>query len=73
MTDFGVYESRFIEKGDDKLGILKRYLGSLAAGNKDYINGYGMKSKDINYFLANPSFRRFFSSEAPKKKSKIFL
>ncbi|MFS7965115.1 putative peptidase M41, AAA+ ATPase domain, ATPase, AAA-type, core, peptidase, FtsH [Helianthus anomalus] len=66
-----VYESRVNGNGDESLRILRRFLGSLA-GNKD-INGRGLSSKvcvsDISCVLANPRFRRFFSSEAPKKKN----
>ncbi|KAF5797180.1 putative peptidase M41, AAA+ ATPase domain, ATPase, AAA-type, core, peptidase, FtsH [Helianthus annuus] len=66
-----VYESRVNGNGDESLRILRRFLGSLA-GNKD-INGGGLSSKvcvsDISCVLANPRFRRFFSSEAPKKKN----
>lgn len=73
LTDSSAYQSRDIRQADDNLGVLKRYLGSLAANNERY--GSGLSSKvylsDIKYVLANPRFQRFFSSEAPKKKSKI--
>ncbi|CAI9301203.1 unnamed protein product [Lactuca saligna] len=71
LTDSSAYQSRYIRQADDNLGVLKRYLGSLAANNERY--GSGLSSKvylsDIKYVLANPRFQRFFSSEAPKKKN----
>ncbi|KAI3678293.1 hypothetical protein L6452_37580 [Arctium lappa] len=71
LTGSSVYQSRYIGQTDDNLGFLKRYLGSLAANNDK--NGFGLSSKvyisDINFLLANPRIRRFFSSEAPKKKN----
>ncbi|KAL8261759.1 hypothetical protein R6Q59_025808 [Mikania micrantha] len=71
LTGSSVNQSRFDGNGDGNLGILRRCLGSLA-GNKE-INGYGLSSKvyisDISSVLANPRFRRLFSSEAPKKKN----
>lgn len=71
LTGSSVYQSRYIGQADDNLGFLKRYLGSLAANNEK--NGFGLSSKvyisDINFVLANPRIRRFFSSEAPKKKN----
>ncbi|CAK9187274.1 unnamed protein product [Ilex paraguariensis] len=56
------YLSRF----DGKLGFLRGYLASVGV-NKEFIpKGY---ISDLNYVLANPRIRRFFSSEAPKKKN----
>ncbi|XP_076930283.1 ATP-dependent zinc metalloprotease FTSH 3, mitochondrial-like [Bidens hawaiensis] len=72
LTDSSVYPSRFNGIGGEDLGILRRCLGSLA-GNKDVNGSWILSSKvymsDINYVLANPKFRRFFSNEAPKKKN----
>lgn len=51
---------------DSNLGFLRSYLGSIGAQNKDYLS-------DVKYALANPGFCRFFSSEAPKKKSEFFV
>ncbi|GKA60840.1 ATP-dependent zinc metalloprotease FTSH 10, mitochondrial-like protein [Tanacetum coccineum] len=67
-----VYESRYVVNGggDVNLGILGRYLSSLAgSGFYDGSKGYGLRPKDLNRVFANASFRRLFSSEAPKKKN----
>ena len=55
---------------DSGLGFLRGYLTSIGAGK-----GFVSKSylSDLNFVLANPRIRRFFSSEEPKKKSKKFL
>ncbi|XP_015874012.2 ATP-dependent zinc metalloprotease FTSH 10, mitochondrial [Ziziphus jujuba] len=52
------------------------YLGSRINGNlgflRDYIASIGAHkahASDFRYILANPNFRRLFSSEAPKKKN----
>jgi len=50
---------------DANLGFLRRYLASIGAHRKEILS-------DLNYVLANPRLRRFFSSEAPKKKSNFF-
>uniref|UniRef100_A0A7C8YHC8 AAA+ ATPase domain-containing protein n=1 Tax=Opuntia streptacantha TaxID=393608 RepID=A0A7C8YHC8_OPUST len=47
---------------DANLGFLRRYLASIGAHRKEILS-------DLNYVLANPRLRRFFSSEAPKKKN----
>lgn len=71
LTDSPAYQSRYIGQADDNLGVLKRYLGSLAANNERHASGLSSKVylSDIKYVLANPRFQRFFSSEAPKKKN----
>ncbi|KAL3850655.1 hypothetical protein ACJIZ3_012537 [Penstemon smallii] len=51
---------------DGKLGILRGYLTAIG-GNKGSISRAYLS--DFNYFIANPRMRRFFSSEAPKKKN----
>lgn len=52
---------------DGKLGFFREYLASAGA-----LKGFSAKSylSDLNYVLANPRVHRFFSSGAPKKKSK---
>ncbi|XP_071717296.1 ATP-dependent zinc metalloprotease FTSH 3, mitochondrial-like [Rutidosis leptorrhynchoides] len=70
LTDYD--QSRYIGNGYEKLGFLKRYLGSLAANSNKDINGSSfskMYISDLNNVIANPKFRRFFCSEAPKKKN----
>ncbi|XP_057956695.1 ATP-dependent zinc metalloprotease FTSH 10, mitochondrial-like isoform X2 [Malania oleifera] len=56
----------YLGRFDGKLGFLRTYLASIRAqkelGSKLYLS-------DLNYVLANPRIRRFFSSEAPKKKN----
>lgn len=52
------------------LGFLKRYLATIGA-HKRFVSKANLS--DFNYVLANPRLRRFFSSEAPKKKSKFFF
>lgn len=48
------------------LGFLKRYLATIGA-HKRFVSKANLS--DFNYVLANPRLRRFFSSEAPKKKN----
>ncbi|KAJ6832687.1 ATP-dependent zinc metalloprotease FTSH 8, mitochondrial-like [Iris pallida] len=57
----GGHGARSSEVGGDvaNLGFLRGYLTSVGAG----------KSPDWRFLLANPSFRRFFSSESPNKKN----
>nr|XP_043635284.1 ATP-dependent zinc metalloprotease FTSH 3, mitochondrial-like isoform X2 [Erigeron canadensis] len=66
-------DSQNVIGNGDKLGFLKRYLSSFSAANNnnnDNILGSNPKVvSDLKYLLANPSFRRFFSSESPKKKN----
>ncbi|GLT43353.1 hypothetical protein SLA2020_173120 [Shorea laevis] len=56
----------FVERISGDLGFLRTYLTSLGAANDFNSKAY---LSDLNYVLANPRFRRFFSSEAPKKKN----
>lgn len=58
----------YINQLDDKLGFFRGYIASIGA-NKELASKSHYLS-DLNYGLANPRLRRFFSSEAPKKKSK---
>ncbi|PWA66687.1 FTSH protease 3 [Artemisia annua] len=70
-----VYESRYVVSGgvgggDVNLGVLGRYLSSVAGtGFRDGGKGFGLRPKDLDRVFANASFRRLFSSEAPKKKN----
>ena len=55
------------------------YLGSRENGALGFLRGYltsigarKVSASDFRYILGNPEFRRLFSSEAPKKKSKLF-
>lgn len=48
------------------LGLLSRHFASLT-GRK------GLVDNDLIGVFANPRLRRFFSDEAPKKKSMFFL
>lgn len=50
-----------------KLGLLREYLAS--AGGKSGQFARASYFSDFNYVIANPRLRRFFSSEAPKKKN----
>ena len=50
-----------------ELGFLRGYLASIGARKEFTSKAY---LSDLNFVLANPRIRRFFSSEAPKKKSK---
>ncbi|KAK8494049.1 hypothetical protein V6N13_076436 [Hibiscus sabdariffa] len=47
-------------------GYLRGYLGSIGASKEFASKAY---LSDLNSVLANPRIRRFFSSEAPKKKN----
>ncbi|KAL7201670.1 hypothetical protein ACSBR1_033382 [Camellia fascicularis] len=60
------YVDRDISRFDDKLGFLRGYLTSIGANKGTLSKPY---LSDLNYLLANPRLRRFFSSEAPKKKN----
>lgn len=51
---------------DAKLGFLREYFVAVRAPE-----ALGSKLSDWNRVLLNPRIRRFFSSEAPKKKSMI--
>lgn len=61
-------DTYILNQFDDKLGFLRGYVASIGA-NKELASKSHYLS-DLNYVLANPRLRRFFSSEAPKKKSK---
>lgn len=50
---------------DGALGFLRGYLTSFGARK--------VFASDFRYILGNPEFRRLFSSEAPKKKSKLYV
>ncbi|XP_052185985.1 ATP-dependent zinc metalloprotease FTSH 10, mitochondrial-like [Diospyros lotus] len=52
---------------DEKLGFLRGYLTSIRS-NREFVSKPYYLS-DLNHVLANPKLRRFFSSEAPKKKN----
>ncbi|KAF5930849.1 hypothetical protein HYC85_031722 [Camellia sinensis] len=60
------YVDRDISRFDDKLGFLRGYLTSIGANKGTLSKPY---LSDLNYLLANSRLRRFFSSEAPKKKN----
>ncbi|XP_021278866.1 ATP-dependent zinc metalloprotease FTSH 10, mitochondrial-like [Herrania umbratica] len=49
-----------------ELGFLRGYLTSIGARKEFCSKSY---LSDLNFVLANPRIRRFFSSEAPKKKN----
>ncbi|XP_022755801.1 ATP-dependent zinc metalloprotease FTSH 3, mitochondrial-like [Durio zibethinus] len=49
-----------------ELGFLRGYLASIGAGKEFTSKTY---LSDLSFVLANPKIRRFFSSEAPKKKN----
>uniref|UniRef100_A0A2P2LA61 Uncharacterized protein MANES_01G171200 n=1 Tax=Rhizophora mucronata TaxID=61149 RepID=A0A2P2LA61_RHIMU len=49
-----------------ELGFVRGYLTSIGAGKGSASKTY---LSDLNAVLANPRVRRFFSSEAPKKKN----
>ncbi|PSS14233.1 ATP-dependent zinc metalloprotease FTSH 10 like, partial [Actinidia chinensis var. chinensis] len=57
----------YISRFDEKLGFLRGYLASIGACKEFASKAYYLS--DLNYVLANPRLRRFFSSEAPKKKN----
>ncbi|CAK7331492.1 unnamed protein product [Dovyalis caffra] len=57
-------EDGFVD-GRGGLGLLRGYLTSIGRGGthkSSYLS-------DLNFILANPRIRRFFSNEAPKKKN----
>lgn len=53
-----------------ELGLLRGYLATIRT-SKEVVPKQGFS--DLNHVFANPRLRRFFSSEAPKKKSESFL
>lgn len=52
---------------DGGLGFLRRRFASLAARKG------GVDANDLSRVFANPRLRRFFSSQAPKKKKKSMV
>ncbi|GMH12263.1 hypothetical protein Nepgr_014104 [Nepenthes gracilis] len=56
------YGSEYVFLSDVKIGFLRSYLASVGHHRKVYVS-------DLNYVLANPKIRRFFSDEAPKKRN----
>ncbi|CAI0393359.1 unnamed protein product, partial [Linum tenue] len=56
----------FANRIDDGVGILRSYLTSIGAAKSSAAK---TSVSNLNAILANPRLRRFFSSEAPKKKS----
>ncbi|XP_047331275.1 ATP-dependent zinc metalloprotease FTSH 10, mitochondrial-like [Impatiens glandulifera] len=55
-----------IGRVNENLGFLRGYLSSIKA-NKGFVSKTYLS--DFSYILANPKFRRLFSSEVPKKKN----
>lgn len=64
------YVDTYIGRFDGQLGFVRGYLATIGANKEFGSKGY---LSDLNYVLANPRIRRFFSSEAPKKKSELLL
>uniref|UniRef100_A0A5B6ZP36 AAA+ ATPase domain-containing protein n=2 Tax=Davidia involucrata TaxID=16924 RepID=A0A5B6ZP36_DAVIN len=60
------YLNTYLNQFDGKLGSLRGYLASIGASKEFVSKAY---LSDLNYVFANPRIRRFFSSEAPKKKN----
>lgn len=65
---------------EGKLGVsgFESYVGHRFDGALGFIRGYVASigkspASDIRYMFASPQFRRLFSSETPKKKSKFSL
>ncbi|GLT67029.1 hypothetical protein SLA2020_393640 [Shorea laevis] len=56
----------YLERISGDLGLLRTYLTSIGAAKEFNSKAY---LSDLNYVLANPRCRRFFSSERPKKKN----
>ncbi|KAL2471274.1 ATP-dependent zinc metalloprotease FTSH 10 [Abeliophyllum distichum] len=54
-----------IDQFDGKLGFLRGYFANKGSFSNNHLS-------DFNYIVANPRLRRYFSSEAPKKKSKDY-
>ncbi|XP_011089809.1 ATP-dependent zinc metalloprotease FTSH 10, mitochondrial [Sesamum indicum] len=55
-----------VNQFEGNLGFLRGYLTSVGGGKGSVPRGY---LSDFSYFAANPRIRRFYSSEAPKKKN----
>ncbi|GAB4860125.1 hypothetical protein Ancab_011603 [Ancistrocladus abbreviatus] len=66
MVDGGILRAssdrKYVDGVDSKMGVLRSYLSFVAARKEPYLS-------DLNYVLACPKIRRFFSDEAPKKKN----
>ncbi|GAB4824431.1 ATP-dependent zinc metalloprotease FTSH 10, mitochondrial [Ancistrocladus abbreviatus] len=66
MVDEGILRvssgGEYVDGVASKMGFLRNYLSSVNAVKKVYLS-------DLNYVLANPKIRRFFSDEAPKRKN----
>ncbi|KAK9280405.1 hypothetical protein L1049_014094 [Liquidambar formosana] len=62
----GPHVNAYLGGFDGKLGFLRGYLAAIGVHKEFVSQGY---LSDLNYVLANPRLRRFFSSEAPKKKN----
>lgn len=54
--------NQYLTGADSKLGFLRSYVASIGAQKTQHL-------RDFNYVFGNPRFRKFFSSEAPKKKN----
>lgn len=54
-----------------RLGFFREYLAAVGGRKGTIIKNSFLA--DFDQVFANPRLRRFFSSEAPKKKSKNFL
>lgn len=57
----------YFNRFDGKLEFLRGYVAAVGASKG---SGYWASLSDFNFFAANPRISRFFSSGAPKKKSK---
>ena len=55
---------------DGILGFLRGYIAFVGARSKSVPKA---SLSDFNFVFANPKLQRFFSSEAPKKKSNVSL
>lgn len=55
-------EAASVNQVEGGLGFLRRHFASLASRK-------GLVNNDLIGVIANPRLRRFFSDEAPKKKS----
>ncbi|CAK9185320.1 unnamed protein product [Ilex paraguariensis] len=59
-------ENACMERVDGGLGLVRGYLTSIGAGKKVVSNTYLL---EFNSVFANPRLRRFFCSEAPKRRN----
>lgn len=57
-------------RADGGLGLVRGYVTSVGAGKQLVSNSH---LSNFSSVLANPRVRRFFSSQAPKKKSKWIM